>query len=354
MFSLLVCICNAASTANLYSTLGVKKSATPKEIKSAYRKSALKHHPDKVPESERARAELKFKEIGKAYECLSDAKKRELYDKYGERSMAPGFQSGMTGAGGPWAGAGSGSAGGGTQKFHFGGGDMGEMFGSGMPGGGGGASGGGDFSNFDLNDILRQMMGGVPMGMDPDTNTAGGGGFGNPFGGQYGQTTQQQQQRRQSNKSYTKPVYCSLNELCTGCTKKLKVSYPSTGEKIYNLQIQPGWKSGTKIKFPISRSAHPASGIQVDYPPITFVIHEKRHTFLKHVGNDLIWKCKLTRQQAERGAKLRLPLPDGTTLELVTREGTRSGEQKRVTGRGMPLKDGGKGDVVIEFLISNQ
>ena len=73
----------AAANTSLYQTLNIPKTATQSEIKKAYRKAALKHHPDKVPQEQRAKAEHKFKEISKAYEWLSDEKKRELYDRYG-------------------------------------------------------------------------------------------------------------------------------------------------------------------------------------------------------------------------------------------------------------------------------
>ena len=81
---------------------------------------------------------------------------------------------------------------------------------------------------------------------------------------------------------------------------------------------------------------------------------QKKHPFLKRSGDDLIWKCKLTSRQAERGARLRLPLPDGTTLEIESKKGTRSRQQMKVQGRGMPMKGGGqKGDVLIEFIVVN-
>lgn len=73
----------ATTTNSLYQTLNIPQTATQSEIKKAYRKAALQHHPDKVPEGERARAEHKFKEISKAYEWLSDVEKRKLYDRYG-------------------------------------------------------------------------------------------------------------------------------------------------------------------------------------------------------------------------------------------------------------------------------
>ena len=80
---LLTSLSSSAATTSLYQTLSIPKTATQSEIKKAYRKAALQHHPDKVPKEQRTKAEHKFKEISKAYEWLSDEKKRELYDRYG-------------------------------------------------------------------------------------------------------------------------------------------------------------------------------------------------------------------------------------------------------------------------------
>mmetsp|Transcript_43883 Transcript_43883/g.92325 ORF Transcript_43883/g.92325 Transcript_43883/m.92325 type:complete len:407 (-) Transcript_43883:134-1354(-) len=379
---------SSSSNKSLYSILNLPSTASSSEIKKAYRKLALKHHPDKVPESQREAAEHKFKEIAKAYEWLGDEKKRKLYDRYGERSMDSNFNPGMfdadnmsSGGGGGFGPGGhpfgAGSGGGGTQTFHFGSpGGMGGMFGNGPGGfggfGGGGGGGGGSFAQeVDLNELLRQMMGGGGgvAGMDPMGKSSSSGFGASPFGGQYGQRStqqqygRQQQQRHDTKKSYTKPVHCTLEDLSKGCTKKLKVSYPNTGEKIYKLKIQPGYKSGTKIKFPSSTSLHPQTGMEVTYPPITFVVKEKKHSFLQREGDDLIWKCKLTKRQADKGAKLKVPLPDGTTLEIVLEGGEIDGigkRDKRVVGRGMPRRKsksgssgggGERGDVLIEFLV---
>ena len=275
---------------------------------------------------------------------------------------------GAGGSGGGFHGF-PGGGGGGTKTYSFqngGGGFPSGMFGGGMPGGGsfggfspGGGGGGGDFAEIDLSEILRQMMGGVPMAGDSRSQFGSGMGSGmnqqNPFFGQQGQ--QQQTRPRQSEqKHYTRPVHCSLEDLCNGTTKKLKVSFPSIqSEKIYSIKVQPGYKAGTKIKFPPSRSVDANTGMEMEYPAITFVIAEKKHPFLHHASGDdnLYWKCKLTSRQAERGAKLKLPLPDGSTLEVESKAGTRSGEKMVVEGRGLTLKGGvAKGNVVIEFVVS--
>jgi len=125
------------SETDYYKILGVKKSAKPKEIKSAYRKLALKYHPDKVEgEKEKEEAEKVFVKVSEAYSVLSDDEKRSVYDKYGkngldalERGQNPeeaGFGGGFPGGGGGGFGGGfpgGGGGGGGSQHtFHFGGG----------------------------------------------------------------------------------------------------------------------------------------------------------------------------------------------------------------------------------------
>ncbi|KAL3798183.1 hypothetical protein HJC23_005744 [Cyclotella cryptica] len=376
----------ATSKSSFYQTLGIPPTATPTQIKKAYRSLALQHHPDKVPPEQRPQAEHRFKEINKAYEWLSDEKKREMYDRYGEGGM---MEGGMYHEGG-FAGAGeaqsrgrarqSHGGSGGTRTFHFFGpgsnaGGFSDMFGS--SGGNGPSS---DFSHVDLNELIRQMMGGVPMGKSCpgeegyyDRRRQGFGGdassSSSSFYPNFGQASQKQQRQRPTRhakqstktKDYTRPIDCTLQELCLGCTKKLKVSFPHVGEKIYTVHIRPGWKGGTKIKFPAQPKDDGTSlgrGVQDGrdegyYPPITFVVREKEHPYLKRKGDDLHWKCTLTTRQSERGAKLRLPLPDGSVLEVQSGAGTRSGETMTVSGRGMLGKSGRKGDVVIEFLVAD-
>ena len=400
-------IVSATKPNSLYSVLNIPKSASQSDIKRAYRKAALQHHPDKVPPSERTKAEHKFKEIAKAYEWLSDEKKRKLYDAYGEKSLDANFnplfhnnnnynddggnsryhpQGRRDGGGTPTFHFGNtGAAGGGFPGGGFFGGGGSGMFGG--PGMGGGVGGDGDFAHaVDLNELLRQMMGGgMPMGSSSSSSSSssrmrgmnsktGSSDSSSAFGmdreWQYQQQQHQQTQhrprrRKEQHKEYIKPVYCSLEDLSRGCIKKLKVSYPPPldCDKIYHVQIQPGWTEGTKIKFPSSRSSNEDDVECHYYPPITFVVREKKHPYLQHdiENGDLLWKCKLTTRQVERGAKLKLPLPDGSLLEIESKSGTRSGEVMRVSGRGMLRKtgEGGgagdqkkkKGDVIIEFVV---
>jgi curved DNA-binding protein CbpA len=173
-----------------YKVLGLSKTASTKQIKSAYRKLALKYHPDKVPEEEKEEAENKFVKVSEAYAVLSDDEKRKVYDKYGkqglellERGMDP-EAAGFGAGGGGFQGGGFPSGGGGSHTFHFGGGGGGfdpfSMFEEMFAGGGGG---GGSHRHFKMN------MGGE--GFPGGSGFGGGGGFGGFPGRQQQQAPQE-------------------------------------------------------------------------------------------------------------------------------------------------------------------
>ena len=366
LLALLSILSECASTAstkvgNLYKALGLPKDCSQAEIKKAYRRQALRHHPDKVPASEREKAAEQFKKIGRAYEVLSDDKRRGWYDEYGEAALEQNFNpdlAKMGGFGGGAAGApgGGGGAGGGYQPFPFppSGGfksqDSSSMFGGGGSNMGGGSGAG--FGGIDLSELLSGLMGQRPG--QQRSAPRGPFGFDSGFGGSgLGQGMGQTQQRQ---KVYTRPFRCSLEDLADpkGRKKKFKVTNPvinpMTGEsvteqRVYTVDVKPGWKVGTKIKFP-------ARG---GFPPMIFVLREKPHPYLKREGDDLLWKCRISKIQSEKGAKLTIPLPDGEILNVLTKEKapTRSGQRMTVVGKGMPIKGGPqRGDLIIEFQVS--
>ena len=151
-----------------YAVLGLKKTCTPKQIKSSYRKLALQYHPDKVKdEADKEEAEEKFIAISQAYSVLSDEKKRKIYDQYGINGLEA-FERGQDPAAAGFGGFGNGGAGGGgNQHFHF--------------GGSGGGGGGANFGGFDAFKIFEEMF----------ANSGGG------AGGGFGSGSQQRQQQFQ-------------------------------------------------------------------------------------------------------------------------------------------------------------
>ena len=178
-----------------YAVLGVEKNAKSKDIKSAYRKLALKYHPDKVEEDEKEKAEGIFVKVSEAYAVLSDDDKRKIYDQYGKPGLEAyerGQDPAAAGFGGFGGGGGAGGPGGGRQ-FHFQHGGAGfdpfemfaSMFGEEFGGSGGGAGGG--------NAFRFQSGGGFQGGGFPGGGFPGGGFPGGGFGGAGGGGGFQQQ-----------------------------------------------------------------------------------------------------------------------------------------------------------------
>ena len=321
-----------------YDILGVPKTANEKDIQRAYRKLALKHHPDKGGDEE------KFKELSSAYDCLSDAGKRQIYDTYGEA----GLDNNVGGAGGGFpAGGGPGGFGAEGHPFHSffssssapGGGHGGFRtetfaFGTGNP-----ASAGG---NIDISQILREMMGGAGGGGGMDsffTQGPGGGGRGD-FSSSSSRRPPQQ---------YKQQLKCTLEDLATGRTKKLKVSLHGQ-EKVFEVAIKPGWKAGTKITYPAS-SDFPAS--------MVFEVAEVPHPYLRREGNDLYYTCWIDPSQTKGGIKVKVPLPTGEVWSKHIPKEKRdhidvlsTGKQLRIPSKGMPIKGGPqRGDLIVQFRI---
>jgi DnaJ-class molecular chaperone len=205
-----------------YKILGVSQGANEDEIKKAYRKLALKYHPDK---NHAPGAEEKFKEIGEAYDVLSDPKKRQIYDQLGEEGLKGGMPGGGTGGAGGMPNFG-GPGGNFQYTYH---GDpkatFAQFFGTSNPfesffGGGGGGGRGGEEMDIDISELLGGFGGG-PMG---------GGGFrGGPQfrrgsgGPQVGGGMKRKPQRVQD-PTIEKEVFVSLEEIAAGCEKKMKIS----------------------------------------------------------------------------------------------------------------------------------
>ena len=340
----------------LYDRLTVSPTATPEEIKKAYRKHALKNHPDKNP----AGAE-KFKEVGEAYEILSDPEKRRNYDNYGYdfitgKAGPPPSADAFSGAGGgnPFAGAGGmpggfgGMPGGGAgaRTFHFstgGGGGFGgfsdpkDIFAEFMRGGGAGMGGGGGAGDDD--DIFAAFggMGGMPGGF--------GGSAGRPGAGARGQSSpfMQQTRRREPEVETTvveKPLPVSLEEIFSGATKKLKVQRKtfdrltgkqSVEDKILSVPIKKGLKAGSKIKYP-------DMGDQVEgwVQDLHFIVKEKAHPLYTREGNDLKHVVEIELKEALTGWKRTVTTIDGKQLTVASAGPTQPTFEERYPGLGMP------------------
>merc|ERR1711978_836656 len=309
-----------------YSILGVKKGASDEELKRAYRKLALKYHPDK---NKAAGAEEKFKEIGEAYDVLSDPKKKQVYDQFGEE----GLKGSGNGGGGPGGHSHPGfSDGGFTYTYH---GDpratFSQFFGTSNP-----------FGMF--------MNGGVPGGPQRSYTFNG-----DDMGGHqhYGP-----KQTRVQDTTIEKEIHVTLEDIAKGVDKKMKISrrvFDEMGncraeEKILTVNVKPGWKSGTKITFAKEGDKIPGK-IPAD---IAFVIRDKPHALFTRDGSNIIYTHKLNLRDALCGSVLEIPTLDGRKQGLnLMDEVIKPNTVKKLQGYGLPFpkEPTRKGDLIVKFDI---
>lgn len=342
----------------LYDALSVSPTATQEEIKKAYRKAALKWHPDKNKDSPNA-AE-KFKEVSQAYEVLSDPEKRKVYDQYGLEFLLRGGQAPPPGAEGmDGMPGGGGFAGGMPGGFNFGG----------MPGGGGTRSfhfstnGGQGFSFSDPNDIFSNFSRSGGGGADDeDIFSLLGGAFGGARGGGPRRSTgnfSARQPRPQTPEVTVveRQLPVTLEELSKGAHKKMKIKRKTfnaqgqrtTEDKILEMDIRPGLKAGSKIKF--SGVGDQEEGGTQD---LHFIVTEKPHATLSREGDDLKTTIELDLKEALTGWKRTVTTIDGKQLNVSGAGPTPPGYQERFPGLGMPIskKPGERGDFIVEVKVS--
>ncbi|OAA67046.1 heat shock protein DNAj [Niveomyces insectorum RCEF 264] len=362
----------------LYDQLGVKPDATQDEIKKAYRKKALKWHPDKNKND--STAAEKFKECSQAYEILSDPEKRSTYDSYGLEFLLHGGvpypEGGEAGAGG-FPGGGGGGMPGGFQGFNFGG----------MPGEGGGTrtfhfstgpGGGGykfnapdaTFSEFmrstgggdDLNDFLSNLaggglgggLGGGGGGMPRASRSARsgfsrGGGGGDPFAREARHPTPEVT-------TVERPLPVSLEEMFNGTTKKMKIKrkmFDETGKRtttdtVLEVPIKPGLKKGSKIRF--KGVGDQEEGGQQD---LVFVVEEKKHPLFTRDGDDVVLNVDLSLKEALTGWKRTVSTIDGKQINLDKAGPTQPGSSDSYPSLGMPIskKLGQRGNFIIKYNV---
>jgi len=342
---------------------------------------ALKWHPDRNKGSEEA--SQKFKEISEAFEVLSDSNKRAVYDQFGEEGLK---------RTGPVPGQGASDGGFSGFSGFPGGGGGGTTFTFTSPGGFGGSSG---FSPTDPQKVFESIFGGGGLGgfgmsgmgggakrrnvfdMDVDDDMGGGsrtfnfgGGGGMPseggtfnFGGMPQRPAPQRAPTQPSTPSeIIRPLKLSLNELYTGVTKHIKVGRRlldgTVENKVLDVHISPGYKSGTKIRFPRAGN-ETSSG---DGQDLVFVVEEKPHEFFTREGNDLVYKLSITLLQAltdppggGKSMKTIETLDERRIQVPVPPPVVKPGQTTIMPGEGMPIrKDGNvhrKGDLVIKWDI---
>jgi len=255
---------------------------------------------------------------------LSDKKKREIFDQYGEEGL-----KGQPGAGGP------GDAGG------FPGGTF--TFTSSGPGGG-------FYRPGNAEDIFAQVFGSSGFASMFGGGRSGGMSF--DFGDMDTENMPMSGRRaRRKGHAVEVPLQVSLEDLYNGIHKKLKITRNkidgSVEEKQIEIDVKRGWKSGTKITF----EGYGDEEQGREPGDIIFVIQEKKHERFKRDGNDLIIKYNISLTDALCGIKFNLKGLNGENIIIdTTNEVVTSNSRKRISGKGMPIKNTRDyGDLLIEF-----
>lgn len=329
--------------ADYYQTLGIEKTATRDEVKRAYRKLARKYHPDANRED--PDAESRFREIGAAYEVLSDPKRRERYDRYGTDNPQMGadpFSGGMGGLFDAFFGENSPFASSSEDILRKSGPPPGEDVET--------------YLTLDLQDVLASVRSEVSVrlavickhcdgsGAEPGTTvttcpTCDGTGY-------------VQKVRRSLLGQVVSSTTCPD---CYGFGKKIEKPCHvcrSTGrvtqDRSYKIDVPAGVESGTTLRLTGRGSAGPRGGANGD---LYVHVQVREHAYFRRRGNDLFHQMHIPFTQAALGAHLDYETLDSMET-LVVPPGTTTGSEVRFAGKGVPsMSDHSRGDLLVRFVV---
>lgn len=256
-----------------YAALGLQRGASDEDIKKAYRKLAMKHHPD------RGGDEKKFKEISTAYDALTNPEKKRIIDMGGDPNAQPGMGGGFNQ--GPF-------------EFHFGTGDLNDLFG-----------------NF---------------------------GFGGGFN------------RARKNKSLNINVEVTLEDVLKGKDINAEVSIPGGQRKMINIAIPPGIESGQQIRYE-GMGDNSISNLRPGDLLVNVMI--RPHPVFAREGNNLIMERELSVWDAMLGTAIDINTLDGKTLSINIPAGTQPETMMRITGEGLPhMRTRQRGNLFLKIKVT--
>lgn len=302
---------------DLYADLGLKKGASKEEIKKAYRKLARELHPDRNPNN--PKAEERFKKVAFANDVLSDDRKRSLYDEFGEVGLREGFDADAMRA------MRQRGARGGATSYGFE-----EIF---NPGGQGGPRRGGGRAGF--GSTLEDLFGG---GIDELFGRGGFTGRGSqPGAGATGATAKAP--------DHESEIEVTFGDALNGVEKDLTIR-DGTREKTIRVRIPAGVTDGGKVRLRGQGAQVP--GLEAGDLVLTVRVGE--HRLFRREGDDLHLTLPVTVGEAWKGTSIKLPTPYGeVSMKIPPR--VQSGSKLRLKGRGVPRRDGTKGDLYVKVSI---
>lgn len=334
----------SATEIDYYELLEVTRDADDQTIKSAYRRLAMRHHPDKNPGC--GESEEKFRSISAAYDCLKDPQKRAAYDRFGHAAFTQG------GAGGP------GGFGGGGQGADFG--DLGDIFetifGSGFGGGRAKPRRGADM-RYDMEVSLEEAFHGKNTEIKVEVSVACDDCDGS--GAQPGTSRRTCNMCHGHGKVRAQQGLFVIERACPTCHGHGQViekpcrSCRGEGraDKVQSLavDIPAGVDNGTRIRLNGKGEAGPQGAPPGD---LYIFIHVKQHAVFQREGTALFTRVPVSFTQAALGGTIEIPGLDGDVHTIEIPAGIQSGRQLRKRGAGMPVLQGrGRGDLVTEITV---
>ncbi len=331
-----------------YEVLGVSRDASQEEIKKAYRRLALKYHPDRNKSKE---AEEKFKEISEAYAVLSDPEKRRLYDTYGHAGIDERYSQEDIFRSARFDDIFSDLGFGGIDRIF-------EMF---FGGGGAQAPRRGADLRFDMEITLEEAAKGAEKVVSYRrletcgrcNGTGAEPGSGRVTCPQCGGSGRVGFTQRTPFGTYSQFTTCSR---CRGEGRVVERPCRECGgagrvERVRRLSVRipPGVDSGARLRL-----AGEGEAGERGAPPgdLYIVVHVREHEVFKRAGSDLYVEVPITFSQAALGAELEVPTIDGDREKLRIPAGTQTGEVFRIKGRGMPVLNGyGRGDLLVKVVV---
>jgi molecular chaperone DnaJ len=331
------------SKRDYYETLGVRKDADDAALKSAFRKLAMQYHPDRNPGDKAA--EAKFKELNEAYQVLSDQQKRAAYDRFGHKA----FENG--GGGGPGFGPDFANSFSDIFEDLFGG-----MMGGGRRGGGNRAERGGDMRT-DLEITLEEAFAGKTAQISvptPIACEACSGTGAKPGTKPKTCSTCGGQGRVRSSQGFfsierTCPVCRGAGEAIDDPCKTCSGAGRVVKERSLSVNIPPGVEDGTRIRLAGEGEAGGRGGPSGD---LYIFLALKTHPIFQREGADLFCRVPISMVTAALGGEFAVPTIDGGEVRVKVPEGTQTGKQFRLKGKGMPvLRSRNVGDLYIQATV---